>query len=81
MKKFIAGLLAGAVLFLPIGAKAWNLRQMAKPIAGVDCTVSNYEGDNNKCDIDIYVFDDLDNKCYVSKDSYGQQSSISCVKN
>ncbi len=37
MKKFIAGLLAGAILFVPLGASAWNRKQMAQPIYGADC--------------------------------------------
>lgn len=37
MKRFILGLLVGAILFVPLGVHAWGKKQMAQPIYGVDC--------------------------------------------
>jgi hypothetical protein len=90
MKKFILGVLIGALL-IPVGVSAWNQRQMAQPIYGADCRHSTYnnteEGkkkqaerpDDFDCAVTIFVFDDSGNKCYLAKGSNG--TGLSCVKN
>lgn len=75
MKKYIIGFVLGAILFLPVGAKAWpdDIAPQPKPIYQFnDC--------GSACRNEVAVFDDQDNKCYISYDKYGAQSSISCVK-
>lgn len=71
MKKYLIGFLVGAVLFVPITVYANHEGHIlgAKPIYRFN------EGQN-----EVSVFDDQDNKCYISYDRYGANSSISCVK-
>lgn len=91
MKKFILGIVVGAILFSPIAVNAWNERQMAKPIIGADCKNLSYytpggdtykyyreHPDDFECSTTIYVFDDGDNKCYLAKGSNG--TGLSCLK-
>lgn len=77
MKKFILGVIVGAILFVPAGAFAVKIVEGlpdANDIYQFNCV--NYKYCNR-----VAVFDDQDNKCYVSYDYYsGRQSSISCVK-
>lgn len=76
MKKFILGLLVGAVLFVPATAVA--------ELAGGSWTnhFKDAAGDDNA----ISVFDDADNKCYIvkgkSQTGPGNERSVamSCVK-
>lgn len=71
MKKFIAGLIIGAVLFVPSGV-------LADRIIYTPTTNPIYDTNN---EADISVFDDQDNKCYVYAAKYTvQRSGISCVK-
>lgn len=71
MKKFILGILVGAVLFVPTTVWASHEGHLASPKP-----IYRFNGDSNE----VVVFDDRDNKCYISYDRYGAQSSISCVK-
>jgi hypothetical protein len=84
MKKFIAGLIVGAVLFIPTGALAYQVVQL--PAANTIYRFNFNCNDNTSktsypdhCN-EVAVFDDQDNKCYVSYDIRGAQSSISCIK-
>lgn len=71
MKKFIAGILIGAMLFVPTGVLADRI---------IETPVSNPIYDVNK-ENDISVFDDQDNKCYVYHDTSDvERSGISCIK-
>jgi hypothetical protein len=84
MKKFILGLITGAVLFLPSGALAWTSMKPARPqpIYQFSCWNPNNGGiERLQCLEEVAVFDDQDNKCYVAYDRWGEgSSSISCVK-
>lgn len=83
MKRFILGVIFGAILFVPIGAKAWSRQQMSQPIYGVGCMQTTYEEEQKGCDFTVSVFDDSDNKCYVainSSASYYNSPAISCLK-
>lgn len=74
--KFLAGLAAGALLFLPAGVVADRVIRTPEtnPIYNV---VTNYSRSGGA---DISVFDDLDNKCYVVTRAGADESDISCVK-
>lgn len=84
MKKYLIGFVVGAILFVPMGAVAWNKNQMARPIYGADCmraTEANekhYGKDGLACSVTIFVFDDAGNKCYLAKGSNG--TGLSCVQ-
>lgn len=87
MKKVLFGLVLGMLIALPMGAFAWTKQQTAKPIYGVDCRAPNQYTDSGKwvkdyngmdCSTTVYVFDDANNKCYVTKGA--NASGISCVK-
>lgn len=78
MKKFILGLLSGAILFTPVSAYAWA--------QGKAYTNTIY---NLSDEVDtVSVFDDADNKCYVvqgrvTESVYktpGYGYAISCLK-
>ena len=85
MKKYLTGFLVGAILFVPAGAFAWVNNDIRKPnvIYQFNCTPDNRNIDNeslNQCNNGVAVFDDAGNKCYLSYDNNGAQSSISCVR-
>lgn len=82
MKRFLMGILVGVVLLLPasVAAVSRNLFDglpIANDIYQFNCD-SKYS-DGRQCN-HAAVFDDQDNKCYVTYDPAGRQSSISCVK-
>ena len=84
MKKFVLGLVMGGILFVPASVLADKIAtsyvgdgyQNANVIYQFNCD-DNLTHD--KCN-HVAVFDDQGNKCYVSYDSRGAQSSISCIK-
>lgn len=78
MKKFVLGIIVGAILFVPVGAVA-AIQGLpdANDIYQFNCSWP--DGGSKSCN-HVAVFDDQDNKCYVSYDRKGYQSSISCVK-
>lgn len=84
MKKFIFGLVLGAILVTPISVSAWNKKQMMQPIYGSDCHspwAAEEEAkhpDDYDCSVTISVFDDSGNKCYLAKGSNG--TGLSCVR-
>lgn len=75
MKKFVAGLIVGAVLFIPVGALAYT----AQNLPASPNIIYEIGGEH----ILISVFDDQNNKCYVAYEdrSIDSMPSISCVKN
>ena len=76
MKKFISGILFGAILFAPVGVLAYQ-EVTRPPYTNV---IYQYAHDDN--DSLVSVFDDGDNKCYIAVPPYVRDSkpSISCVK-
>lgn len=84
MKKFLAGLLIGAVLFVPLHAKAY-LQDKQLPWANDlyqfhdGCPDNDSSTHNDTCGR-VSVMDDADNKCYVAWSVNDTSSSISCVK-
>lgn len=77
MKKFILGIIVGAVLFVPVGVKAWG--DVSRPPIPKSIYQFNPSQEGTLRN-EVAVFDDSNNKCYVSFDRFGAQSSISCVK-
>lgn len=82
MKKLILGIVIGAILFAPAAVMANEYFPLdglrgAKDIYQFNCDDGYVRG--AKCN-HVAVFDDKDNKCYISYDSRGTQSSISCVR-
>ena len=73
MKKFLTGILTGAVLFIPITVYANHEGHI--PIANTIYEV----GDGG---ISVAVFDDAGNKCYVAYEYRAADSkpSISCLE-
>lgn len=83
MKKYLIGFLVGAVLFVPasvVAVKALDKRGFpdANDIYQFNCTKRD-DGSWIPCNR-VAVFDDQGNKCYISYDPNGAQSSISCVR-
>lgn len=83
MKKLLLGLVVGFMVALPASVFAWNQKQSAQPIKGVDC--STEDGQEYDCNATVYVFDDSGNKCYVVSGGIGSTQdnpnvAISCLK-
>lgn len=84
MKKFVAGLLVSAILFIPAGAFAWASQDIfpprPQPIYQFNCFNPTNGIERVQCHNEVAVFDDQDNKCYLTYDRYGHHSAISCIK-
>lgn len=84
MKKFLLGLIAGVVLFLPATAvaelvdKDYKWPNIIYEFAS-GCSDNTTATTNDSCGR-VAVFDDKDNKCYVAYSVDHPQPSISCVK-
>lgn len=70
-----------------VSARAWTQEKTAQPIYGADCRGRLYESylinhpevqQDYDCSVNVYVFDDANNKCYIVKGS--NASGISCLK-
>lgn len=81
MKKVLLGLIIGVGVALPASALA--IRATTGYPDANNIIQFNCQGQWHDAPFDcnrVAVFDDQDNKCYISYDVRGAQSSISCVK-